>query len=145
MRGQLLLGKKGWKERRDLAGADEASSAALRFVSWVFLSFSLWNFRSCRVPDSPPLRYCFLKKGTSPCRLLLCICSPGILPQNFTEYLSLKREEKKMARGVLDWSPNKNGCVQRGASVQKTGVRALRLLVRSRVPDKESRKEESVA
>lgn len=39
MRGQLLLGEKGWKERRDLAGADEASSAALCFVILVFLSF----------------------------------------------------------------------------------------------------------
>lgn len=40
MRGQLLLGEKGWKERRDLARPDETSSVAHCFVSWVFHSAS---------------------------------------------------------------------------------------------------------
>lgn len=53
MRGQLLLGEKRWKERRDLARPDETSSVAHCFVSWVFLSFSLQNFRSVSPSESP--------------------------------------------------------------------------------------------
>lgn len=53
MRGQLLLGEKRWKERRDLARPDETSSVAYCFVSWVFLSFSLQNFRSVSPAESP--------------------------------------------------------------------------------------------
>lgn len=58
MRGQLLLGEKRWKERRDLARPDETSSVAHCFVSWVFLSFSPRNFRSVSPSESPgpPLR-----------------------------------------------------------------------------------------
>lgn len=53
MRGQLLLGEKRWKERRDLARPDETSSVAHCFVSRVFLSFSLQNFRSVSPSESP--------------------------------------------------------------------------------------------
>lgn len=53
MRGQLLLGEKRWKERRDLARPDETSSVAHCFVSRVFLSFSLQNFRSVSPSENP--------------------------------------------------------------------------------------------
>lgn len=70
MRGQLLLGEKRWKERRDLARPDETSSVAHCFVSWVFLSFSLQNFRSVSPSESPgpPLRAAGEKRRRCPAR-----------------------------------------------------------------------------
>ena len=138
MRGQLLLGKKGWKERRDLARADEASSAALRFVSCVFLSFSLWNSRSRRLPDSPPLRYCFLKKGASPWSPSPSVCSSGILTAALYRLSELDRREGKEMIPKEKWGVQGRGCEQ------KAGWGLWDPLSWG-TSDKESRKEESVA
>lgn len=83
MRGQLLLGEKRWKERRDLARPDETSSVAHCFVSWVFLSFSLQNFRSVSPSESPcpPLQAAREKRRRHPAPPRTPLLWPGSPPQ----------------------------------------------------------------
>lgn len=50
-----------------------------------------------------------------------------------------------MAKGSSGLVPKYKGCVQGRECGQKAGVRALRVLVPRGMPDKESRKEESIA
>lgn len=50
MRGQLLLEEKGWKERRDLARADEASSAGTLFC---YLSVSFIQTLKLQISQAP--------------------------------------------------------------------------------------------
>lgn len=132
MRGPLLLGKKGWKERRDLARADEASCAAPRFVSWVF-SIQSQELQMLWDPWQPTSKILLLEERNFPHHLPLCICFSSILPQRLTEYLSFRGEEKEMARGGL--GPKYKGGVQGEGAWAERGVSALRFLVPRGMPE----------
>ena len=139
-RGQLWLGKKGWKERRDLAGPDEASSAGSVLLAECFFhsgpgTSDLTGSLTAHLEDSASWR-----KGHPPG---VPSSKPCICWRHFTGYLSRRREVKAVT--ALDWLQKTAGvCVGEERCIQSS-VKEVRPLVRKARADKESRKEEAVA
>lgn len=127
MRGQLLLGEKGWKERRDLARADEASSAALCFVIWVFLSFisetsDLADSLTAHLQDIASGR----KELPPPTPHLAFPFAPSAGEQSTLPSIFAWGEKKREWQGDC-WLEQKLKAV--GWAVQKAGIKALCTLV----------------